>query len=463
LWKKYKTKEFFFDESFAEFLRHIQRMSGGEQIELILNGDIFDFDSVLAKPEDAPFEVSWLEELRGLYPEESKSVFKIERILDDHKTWIDALRGFVLRGNRIVFVIGNHDLELYWPGVQSSILNSLNLPTEFLESVRFADWFYISNGDTLVEHGNQYDPYCLCVDPIHPVVVHYNKVEVRLPFGNLACRYMINGMGFFNPHADANYLMSLTEYVRFFLKYMVRAQPLLIWTWFWGACTTLFQSLRDTIRPAYKNPMRTEDRIAEIARRANATPRMVRELRDLAVSPAASNPWIVAQELWLDRAFIILLGLFALFQGFVLIKQIYSISIFWMFIPILLLVPFFLFYSRSIRSYVMDFKEPQERILALSARITQTKRVVYGHTHLIRHEIIGAVEHLNPGSWSPAFRDVECTQPIDHKAFVWIQPGADQRREARVYEFKNEQGVDRFKRGPIRKVVGTKVVAAAGQ
>ena len=438
LWKKYKTRQFFFDDTFADFLRHIMDMAEGEPVELVLNGDIFDFDSALSFPNDPAFEIGQLERWRGLRSEEAKSIFKIECILADHRDWVEALRGFLLRGHRVVFVIGNHDLELHWPGVQAAVLDSLRLPALFRDNIRFAEWFYISNGDTLIEHGNQHDPYCVCSDPINPYIVHYNKVEVRLPFGNIACRYMVNGMGFFNPHVDSNYIMTMPEYVRFFLKYMARAQPLILWTWFWGAFMTLVHSLRDGLRPPLRNPLRTEDRIEEIAQRANGTPRMVRELRELFASPATSNPLIVARELWLDRAFIILMGLFALFQVFVVVKQIYAISFFWMFIPILLLIPFFLFYSRSIRSNVAQYKEPQDRILAISARITQTRRVVYGHTHLIRHEIIGAIEHLNPGSWSPAFLDVECTKPLDQKAFIWIRPAEEGGREARIFHLSRQ-------------------------
>jgi hypothetical protein len=273
------------------------------------------------------------------------------------------------------------------------------------------------------------------LDPINPFVLQYNKLEIRLPFGNIASRYMINGMGFFNPHADTNYIMSVTEYLNFFIKYMARAQPLLIWTWFWGAFLTLTRSVSDTLLPAIRDPLRTEDRIEDIARKSNGTTRMVRELRELFAHPATQRPVIVARELWLDRAFLILIGLLALFQIFLMIKQVYELSFFWMFIPVLLLVPFFLFYSRTIKSNVTQFKEPQDDILAMTGAITKTNRVVYGHTHIIRHEVIGAIEHLNPGSWSPAFLDVECTKPIGHKAFVWIQPGAEGTRESRVFHF----------------------------
>ena len=455
LWKKYKTREFFFDDMFAEMLKHIMNMADGGEVELVLNGDIFDFDSVMSVPEEAPFRISWLERRRGLQPEMEKSVFKLGRILDDHVEWLSALRRFVSCGNRVIFVIGNHDLELHWPEAQKLLIERLDLPEPFRDNVRFCEWFYISNGDTFIEHGNQQDPYCLCIDPVNPYVLQYNKVEIRLPFGNVACRYMINGMGFFNPHVDTNYIMSIAEYVGFFVRYMARAQPLIIWTWFWGAFLTLTKSISDTLLPSLRDPLRAEDRIDAVAAKANATPRMVRELRELFAHPATHRPVIIARELWLDRAFLILLTLVALLQIFLFIKQVYEISFFWMFIPILLFVPFFLFYSRAIRSNVAQFKEPQDDILAMTGAITHTRRIVYGHTHIIRHEVIGAIEHLNPGSWSPAFLDVECTKPIGQRTFIWIQPSAEGSREARVYHFGDRGGKD-----AIRAIVNRRAVRA---
>jgi UDP-2,3-diacylglucosamine pyrophosphatase LpxH len=428
LWKKYKTSQFFFDGVFQDFVEHIVSMAGGSAVELILNGDIFDFDSVLALPVEPPYDVSWLER---------KSLFKFEKILKDHFVWVEALKWLLLRGHRVVFVIGNHDLELHWPKVQELLLSTLALPEEYRENVRFCDWFYISNGDTLIEHGNQYDPYCLCLDPVNPFIRRYNKVEIRLPFGNVACRYLTNGMGFFNPHVDTGYLMSLKEYVSFFVRYMVRAQPFSIWTWFWGSFLSLVQALADSLLPSLRDPLRIEDRINSIAAVSNATPRMVRELKELFVNPASRKPMTVARELWLDRAFIVLLALLALFEIFLFIKQVYDISFFWMFIPIILLVPFFLFYSRSVYSKVLQYKEPQEDIMAAAGTITRTNRIIYGHTHEVRHEVVGAIEHLNPGSWSPAFLDVECNKPIGQKTFIWIEPGPGSQREANLYQFSD--------------------------
>lgn len=443
LWKKFKTRQFFFDDVFEAFLDHLRKKSKNEPIELILNGDIFDFDSVMSIPEKPVFRPSWLEKKRGLYPRPERSEHKIQAILKDHDVFVQALRKFVLDGHRIVFIMGNHDLEMHFPSVQASIVNAMNLPVDKKSMVRFADWFYISNQDTLVEHGNQYDPYCVCVDPVNPFSQGYNYKYISLPFGNLACRYILNGMGFFNPHVDTNYIMSLGEYIRFFFKYMARAQPDLILSWLGGSLITLWKSFEDRTNTPIRDPLKIEDRVNQIALRSNAEPRMVRELKEVFAAPAANNPFLIARELWLDRAFIIFISFFVILQIMILIRQLFDISFFWAFIPLFLLLPFFLFYSKSVKSLVSSYKEPDEKILSTTSAITRVNRVIYGHTHQIRHEMIGSVEHLNSGTWSPAFLDVECTISSDQKTFVWIAPEDDQpERKAHLRVFNGSESVE---------------------
>jgi UDP-2,3-diacylglucosamine pyrophosphatase LpxH len=444
LWKKFKTRQFFFDDVFETFLKHIEQKAKGSPVELILNGDIFDFDSVMSLPEKPVFRFHWLEVKRGLYPRPERAKFKIQVIIKHHQAWFQALSQFIKRGNKVVFVIGNHDLELHFPDVQSEILKALQLGKNE-NQVRFCEWFYISNEDTLIEHGNQYDPYCMCEDPVSPFLQGYNFKSLRLPFGNLACRYILNGMGFFNPHVESNFIMSLREYVAFFIKYIWRAQPLLIWDWFFGAMATLVVSLKDRLLKPIKDPLKIEDKINQISVKANAEPRMVRELKELFVPSATSNPFLLARELWLDRAFMILISFLIVLQIMLLVKQFLHVSFFWAFIPLMILLPFFLFYSKSVTSLVSSFKEPDEKILSTASSITRTKRIIYGHTHLIRHEMIGAVEHLNSGCWSPAFTDVECTKAMDQKTFVWIEPHKDE-RVAEVFVFDGQGSQIAFSR-----------------
>ncbi|MCB0386059.1 MAG: hypothetical protein KDD43_11760, partial [Bdellovibrionales bacterium] len=66
LWKKFKTRQFFFDGLFHEFLQFAVHRAKGEKVELVLNGDIFDFDSVCEVPEHPTYRVTWIEKRRGL-------------------------------------------------------------------------------------------------------------------------------------------------------------------------------------------------------------------------------------------------------------------------------------------------------------------------------------------------------------------------------------------------------------
>ncbi len=426
LWKRFKQPDLFIDSSFQRLLAFLEMQTDGP-VELVLNGDIFDFDSFLSLPEDPGFTVSWLERKRGLSAEEAKSRFKIRRILQDHPVFVEALRTFLTNGHRVVFVFGNHDMELHWPSVQREIVRVLDLPEGARSRVGFADWFYISGGDTLIEHGNQYDAYCLCQNPVFPLIRKGSKNYVRIPFGDLAGKYMTNGMGLFNPHVESSYIMSLSGYMVFFFKYLLRIQPLLLWTWFWGATVTLFVSLMDGVLPAYKNPFHLHPRIQEIAARSQTTPQVVMSLRELRVHPAIFNPLKILRELWLDRALLLGVVLFGSFQIFTFLNVFGRFSGWWFWIPLLLFLPPFFFYARTVNSDVYKVQKEALRHSPAVAWIAGVKRIVHGHTHRERHVNFKGVEVLNNGTWSPAFHDVECTRPYGRKCFTWIRPpgGAD--------------------------------------
>ncbi len=432
LWKKFKSREYYIDGAFKKVLDSMEVQAKGP-IELILNGDIFDFDSVMSLPDEPIFHISWLERRRGLNPEEPKSRFKIETILQAHHLWADALRSFMSRGNSVVFVIGNHDIELHWPQVQEAILGRIASTPEERARVSFVEWFYISNGDTLVEHGNQYDPYSLCMNPINPLIRKHQKLFLRIPFGNLAGKYLVNGMGLMNPHSEASYIKAnFGEYMTFFFSYVLRIQPFIFWTWLWGSFVTLWVTVTEGIHPAQKDPLAIVDRIEEIATKANATPRTVLALRELHAHPACYNPFELLRELWLDRAIMLLLVFGTSFEVFLFFNLFTRTSIKMLAIPLVILFPAFAFYARSIRSGVQKSQEVAFNQMPVAAKIAGVKRVIHGHTHIAKHCIYSGIEHLNTGTWSPAFLDVECTKPYGKKCYAWIHP--KENGESRVSE-----------------------------
>jgi len=433
LWKRFKRRDLFIDDCFARFLSWVQEVTDGS-VELIFNGDLFDFDSVTVLPEEPSFRISWLERLRGLNPERRKSLFKIQRILEDHDAWFAAVSEFLRAGHRVVFVIGNHDLELHWPSVQEAVLTALDPTEEHRDQVRFCEFFYVSNRDTLVQHGNQFDAYCLCADPLHPLVKLRSEPRVRLPFGDLAQRYMLNGMGLFNPYVEETFIRSTWEYAKFFYRYVIRVQPLLLLTWLWGAIATLIFSLREGFLPAIKDPLQLEERMDDVAARANSRPGVARALLALSAHPAIYNPWKIARELWLDRALLLMLAAALSFQAISTLNVFVNISVWWMALAFAILLPPVLFYARTVNSDINNMERVIHRQLPLVARAAGVRRVVLGHTHRERHIGIEGVELINTGTWSPAYHDIECKQPYGRKCFAWIKP--DPAGDGRVSELR---------------------------
>ena len=474
MWMAYKRREFFIDEDFARCLAHLETQAAGP-IELVLNGDIFDFDSVTQLPEGEP-RVDWLARRRGLASEEWMSLFKMDCIIRDHPAWFGALADFLTRGHRAVFIVGNHDVELYWPGVQRRICEALRVetPPTLLEDVEptpekpppvvFCNWFYVSGEDTYISHGNQYDPHCTVKHPIDPMIEVNGRPRVRVPFGDLAARYMLNGMGYFNPHASDNYIMTLRSYARFFWKYMARTQPFLIWTWFWGALVTWIVTLTEFWRPAMRDPLLVEEKDRTIARRANVTPSVVRKLNAIHANASCTNPFAVMRELWLDRGLLLLAVILGAWFIVLSINFALPLHPLWVFVPLFLLMFPFIMYAASVKPSV--FSEPllNEARADLIHRITGARTVVFGHTHQPVLKQVGPVQYINGGSWSPAFREPECETRIGTQTFVWIQPRGDGAREAGLWEWP--PGGDaplRFDPGGPPRVSSTSLIAMSSR
>jgi UDP-2,3-diacylglucosamine pyrophosphatase LpxH len=438
LWMAYKRREHFVDDDFAALLEHVDRAAAGP-VELVLNGDTFDFDNVTQLPADPPGPVDWLARLRGLSSEEWMSEFKVECIIRDHPRFFEALGDFISRGHRAVFVVGNHDVELYWPAVQRRLREALGVSPQSsrrADPVVFCDWFFVSGGDTYVSHGHQYDPNCVTKSPINPLISVRGRPLVRIPFGDLAGRYLLNGMGYFNPHATENFIMSAGQYVRFFFKYMVRTQPLLIWTWFWGAVATFVIALRSHLRPAMRDPLLVDDKVQAIAWRSHATPSMVRKLNALSVPAASSNPWKIMRELWLDRGLLFLLSVYAAWQIILHINIAMPVSPLWAFVPLAVLLPPYFAYAATVRPTVFTQPLLTPKRAELIAKITGVRMVVFGHTHVPEQCRIGPLEYHNGGFWSAAFAEPECLRRIGTQTFVWIRPtGNGDRRQAELYEW----------------------------
>jgi UDP-2,3-diacylglucosamine pyrophosphatase LpxH len=117
-----------------------------DDVELIINGDCFEF--LFMEPH----------EKQGItYPVNALS--KLERVIDGHHLFFDALQRFISQtGRHVTFIIGNHDVELAFKDVQERISEVICNEPGLKERVNFChSYFYRPSFDVHIEHGNQHD------------------------------------------------------------------------------------------------------------------------------------------------------------------------------------------------------------------------------------------------------------------------------------------------------------------
>ncbi|MEJ2549095.1 MAG: hypothetical protein P8Y98_00250 [Anaerolineales bacterium] len=163
----------------------------------------------------------------GLGTTEPEAVWKLDRIAEGHPIFFSALAWFLDRGNSLVIMKGNHDVELFWPGVQERIrelildaaadlrLSDPRWSTEPISLVQnlpqlaewvhndctFAPWIYFKPGVAYIEHGNQYELADFFENFLYPVL-QFDPRRLRLPPGAFFVRYFFNKVEETFPFAD---------------------------------------------------------------------------------------------------------------------------------------------------------------------------------------------------------------------------------------------------------------------
>ncbi len=221
---RYHPREnFIADRAFSAFLEHHDPRSRSGTALLVINGDAFDFLRITNIPvTDADFE-QWSHtlkqlgvhrppvELRPLLPREVryglrtndyKSVWKLRRIARGHPRFFAALGQWLEWGGWIVFVKGNHDLELYWPLVQQAIRSEIghaHSPARGrLERVLFCQECF-QLGNLYIEHGHRFEATTAVKGP---ATLRWAPSELTLPLGSFVNRYIINRLEGLEPFLD---------------------------------------------------------------------------------------------------------------------------------------------------------------------------------------------------------------------------------------------------------------------
>ncbi|MCB9705757.1 MAG: metallophosphoesterase [Myxococcales bacterium] len=157
------------DEVLPRFLDHYAAQ--GPWV-LVINGDFIDFWNIEFGRESA-------REGEELALRRARAAF------DAYPGVEDALVRFLAAGNAVVFVTGNHDAELLYPGVRRAIKARLERASAADEgpasaadacrlgeaaagTVSFVSWFLHEPGALWIEHGHLFDAACATTDVLAP-------------------------------------------------------------------------------------------------------------------------------------------------------------------------------------------------------------------------------------------------------------------------------------------------------
>ncbi|MBX3199683.1 MAG: metallophosphoesterase [Labilithrix sp.] len=415
LWMRYRREEHHPDAEFAALVDHLLDAHGDERIEIVFNGDVLDFDAPWVKDGESSFE--------ELPPTDEGCAEQARLILADHEPFFRAVAKALAAGHEVTFMSGNHDIELYWPGVRSTIRDELarlvaTLPDEdrrldvvdLEQNLRFRSWFHLTEDRIYFEHGSQYDIHNSVRHAAVPLTKEGDRIHPVL--GKLAFRRTGSRMGYFNPYYEETFYMGLFGYLGHFARFYAFSRRHIARTWLFGSLSTVFEIWRHRHK---------DERIAE--GRAALRSELGVDISDEAIdathelrTPLAEETMVpVVRELWVDRvalaAFSVAVVVLAAISAGLVACAIAACVIVALFVVYELVTP-----KPDIRTY--DSAPPT--VLRLFD-IHGVRAICMGHTHRPFARFSDKGLYANSGSWCPAFEDQLCTRPVlDGRPVLWL-------------------------------------------
>ena len=188
-------EDFASDRELADLLEYYSTGTFEDaEVKLFLNGDIFDFLKVSV-------EGQFTDRIN-----ERVAVVKLRKCLEGHPVVVEAFKEFVsIDGKDIVYVPGNHDMDMMFSGTQATFREALGVSNNS-DKVTFVEepYYYDRQEGIQIHHGHQFDPvqrYDFSRIFVPDRGVPGEKI-LNLPWG---CHYVINVVTRFKaerPHVD---------------------------------------------------------------------------------------------------------------------------------------------------------------------------------------------------------------------------------------------------------------------
>ncbi len=373
---------------------------------MVWNGDVFDFDAPWVKDGQSSFD--------EFPPDEAGSTDQARRILADHPVWVGAAARLVLAGHRLLVLSGNHDVELYFPGVRRAIREAIGraaaieaegraLDDRALEErVRFRAWFHVTEDGVYLEHGSQYDIFGSVRYAMLPLTRGRDRIHPQM--GKLAFKRTGARMGYFNPYYEETFYMGFAGYMRHWAEHYALSRRRIMRTWLVGSLRTAAEIRRHRHREDWT----AENRALALAE-TGTTGEAIDATAALGAPPAGETMIPVLRELWLDRLGLLLFAISCTAAAWWLGGR--AAAAIASGLAALLLAA----YERTTPKLdLRTWDSAPPRVKALF-EIHRARAICMGHTHRPFAVWEGGAEprlYANSGSWCPAFRDQLCTEPV---------------------------------------------------
>jgi UDP-2,3-diacylglucosamine pyrophosphatase LpxH len=411
LWMRYRQKDYTPGAEIAAMLEELCSRVRGDELTLVLNGDVFDLD--------APTVRDGRSVHHDLPRDAAHAAPVMAAILRDHQDFVAGLGHVLADGHTIVLVSGNHDALLTLPEVREEVRRAVvgaarrrTAESEEALSARvlFRAWFHRTADGMVFEHGHQYDSFCSYRYPMAPFGKKPGTVQPTL--GSLTSRLYMARLGYFNPHVDESFVLTAGGYFRHWAKYYLFSKHSQSWIWLSFAMRTLASLVSN------RDPGSRERRLANIAAAAaetGASLRSVARHARLFAAPGEDILWTCARELWLDRA--LLAGVAAGSVAAWALFQHHAFGVLATLGPVAMLAV----EVSSPKGTLGDNWRKVQRRARQVAKVHKASAVVFGHTHNPEGMWQEGVFYGNTGSWSAAYRDVECKEPLfEERPLVWL-------------------------------------------
>lgn len=424
-WMRYRRRDLHPDPDFARLVDRVLDLYGDDAIELVMNGDVLDYDAPWVKDGKSSFDEFPLTE--------QGCAEHTERLLADHPIWFDAIAKVLLHGHRVMFLCGNHDIELCWPAVRRVIRDDLarrwsalwsaaetanqtqglTPPEDLDQRIRFRTWFHVTEDGVYIEHGSQYDH----LNGVRYAMLPYTKDRTRIHpvFGKQAFKRTGSRMGYFNPYYEETFYMGAIGYLRHYAAHYAGSDRHIVRTWLFGMIRTMAEIFRhrhgedwtsDMVRLAQEETGASEEAIL-------ATHALTARMGEHTMIP-------LLREAWLDRVSLATFTGLVVGGAYVLGGRkgawITGASLAALFAAYEVVTP-----KPDLRTY--DSAPPEVRTLW---HIHDAVAICMGHTHRPFSHWEEEGFYGNSGSWCPAFHDQACTQPVlDGRPFLmlWTHDG----------------------------------------